>query len=257
MHEFGKIIADYALISNTTWDARQGPTFHDGHNASRIDHVFCSQDLHDARAKHSVYLNDAPFLPTDGPIHVPILCTIKKTSVLFSHYPTSKVTYQNKLKGREAWYNMTPDWHAFAHDTREAIGHMQPSTHHCPIDSLHTKVIDAFRAHFSIKPPDKECTVHVGMVKAKWHHRSQMQTIQCAGMHPSLQLKDILCRWMHAARFSRLKKMHTAWVHFRKKQIVETIIDDADRAAQPYDSFRLFQSIHKLTPKTRKRRVHL
>lgn len=254
--EFDQLIHDFALISNTTWDASQGPTFHHGSHASRIDHIFCSANLHDAVSKHSVFISNAPFLPADGPVHVPILCSFKRVSLPFQQ-KSHAVTYQQKLKGREAWYQCTADWTAFEQDVTRAIADLNNQCDTCPIDLLHHRTIEAYHVHFTPQPVQRELTVHVGMVKAKWHHRLQMKQKQSAGLRPANQLQDIFRRWMHAARHAKLTKMHNKWVGLRKRQLVQQVIDDADRAANQYDSFNLFRAVNRLTPKSRKRRVRL
>lgn len=137
-HELDRIIRDYGLISNTTWDSAQVPSFRDGSHASRIDRVFCSPNMHDALAKKACYIQHAPFLPLDGPVHVPIVCTFRKP--LFPpRQPSAHITYQQKIRGRHDWRRRTPTWQSFCSDAQAVIAQLplgRPRTCSVPLNTF-------------------------------------------------------------------------------------------------------------------------
>eukprot|EP00438_Fugacium_kawagutii_P001800 Skav235979 [mRNA] locus=scaffold592:230574:233068:- [translate_table: standard] len=85
--ELLRILLDYDLVSLTTWNAKDGPSYKHDTKSSRIDHVFCRRFQSDAQSKQAGYLSDAPFLPTNGPMHVPLLCTIPKPFIRYGGRP--------------------------------------------------------------------------------------------------------------------------------------------------------------------------
>lgn len=57
--------------------------------------------------------------------------------------------------------------------------------------------------------------------------------------------------------FILLNRAHKKWVLQSKKQRLLDAVHTADQAARAYDSFALFQTVNRFTPKSRKRRVQL
>lgn len=76
-------------------------------------------------------------------------------------------------------------------------------------------------------------------------------------LQPVVKLHHVMVRWFHVVRFQKLNQTHKKWVHQQKREKLHDAILNADQADRAYDSFALFQTVNKFTPKSRKRRVQL
>eukprot|EP00438_Fugacium_kawagutii_P007526 Skav231107 [mRNA] locus=scaffold2525:483158:488152:- [translate_table: standard] len=246
---------DHDLVSLSTWNAKSGPSFIHGSHSSRIDHVFCRRFQCDRPAKQACFVADAPFLPLDGPHHVPIICNLPKPFVRYGqkNHPR-KISHAQKLKCRTAWHDYTDDWDKFVQLSDGCISNIAAhDLNGCAIQNMHDALIDTFHECFPAQRTAKGTKGHAGLVSQKWHHHAMI----CKLKRRSFGIRQVFEFWHHVTAFRTLDKQHRKWVLHSKKQLMWEVIAEADKAARRHDSFSLFQLVHRFTPKTARRSMKL
>eukprot|EP00438_Fugacium_kawagutii_P020881 Skav228301 [mRNA] locus=scaffold209:323073:334141:- [translate_table: standard] len=256
-HEFTRIVRDHDLVSLTTWNAKDGPSFLNDTHGSRIDHIFGNRLIVDRDAKSCKYLTEVPFVPDSGPRHRPILSNLPRPRISYGRRASSThVTYQQKLKSRDALLQHQPTWTAFSTDVLHSVA--QISQHNelntCPLDHLHRDVQLAFHRHFPTHQRTCVEKVNHGIVRQKWdayHALKQFQLMQ-------MRLEPISVAfqlWSLVTIFRKHDRAHKKWVIDWKKTQIQDSIATADAAARAYDSFALYRTVNWFTPKTDRRKV--
>lgn len=229
---------EHDLISLTSWNAKQGPSFHHGTACSRIDHVFCRRQYSDEISKSTCYASAAPFLPLNGPIHVPMICSLPKPFVKFGTSSNHcAIRFQQKLRCRDSWKAQDALWHSFSEATVDCVAQMyewEPTG--CPIDRLHSQMIHCFQDHFppqSHRPTDSTLPIPV---RTKWQHHAKLIQLRSQPISPHM----IFRFWFHVAQFKKHDRAQKKLSIQRKKDQIWESIRQADEASTRHDAFHCF-----------------
>lgn len=256
--EFQRIIRDHTLVSLTTWNAKDGPTFRTDAAGSRIDHIFCNRGLADQSSKSCRYLTDARFMPDSGCRHMPLICILPRPKIKYNSTGSSQaISYQQKLRCREAWHQQTDQWNQFQRQTSADISNLRVSDgEQCPVEALRQKAQQAFHACFPRTARIHEAKCNEGILSAKWSHYHKIKSISLTDLmeHPLFRLFDT---WKHVVSFRKVDRSHKKWVFAWKKQQIQQSIDTADHAASAYNSFTLYRTVNLFTPRRDRRKVRL
>ena len=251
---FHDFLRRYNLTVLNSWDARSPPTFCHGYVASRIDYLIMRHADSDCYSKQVTYHQDADFLPLDGPMHIPMVCSVKKIPFIFTKAagrPTC--TYQQRMHCRAAWRHQNPTWITMMHDLETQIFYFQ-STHHCDytyIDDLHNTLMPTLQQHFPKIQRNPKHPVNSALIDSKWMHRRRLLSLD----DPTLL--NMYKAWYHYAKFRQLKKQHLNLAKDMKKQQKQDLLREVDQAAAIFDSFRVFQIINRYTPKQPTKKIRL
>ena len=88
-------------------------------------------------------------------------------------------------------------------------------------------------------------------MQAKWHH------YKVARGTCGTDLSAIFLKWFHIAQFWKLDRQHQRSVKTFKREQLNQMIDEAQRAFHLHDPYKLFRVINKRCPKIKHRRIHL
>lgn len=253
--ELTRIIVDHDLISLNSWNAQDGPTFCNDLASSRIDHVFCKRFQSDAASKQACFIKDAPFLPTSGPMHIPVICTIPRPFVRYGAKATKgPANYAQKVQCREAWQRGHPAWQTFAERTQHHVAKMSRTPpDQCPMEKFHHAMLTDFHVSFPAtraKPPQK---LSKHLIYNKWQHRKLMNTHGAS--LPSLF--HIFRFWHHFTCFKHRDREQKKWHQKAKQNRLWDTLREANEAANRHDAFSLYRIVNLFTPKQIRRRVKL
>ena len=256
-----QILRDYNLITLNTWNAKLGPTYMHGRQATRIDFVISKVGSVDSTAKYVKYLHDVPFLGSPGFGHVPILCSLPYSRIPPKGLKSLGFSFQDRQQCRAAWKLADFRWtslvkHAshiveqYSHEaTQEATGQLQ---------GLHDMIAPCLRRTImNIQDAPKPKTVdpvQIQILSNKWDHlRHARATVRS----DPRSLRHWFRCWIHLARFHAMDRSHRKFATQLRKQKMEEIICSARVAAMNHDSFRLHQIIRQFSPKAPQRRIQI
>ena len=253
MTTFSQIIHKHQLTVLNGWNAQNGPTYHNGLTASRIDHFLMRVNEADGAVK---YLDHADIIPLNGAVHIPLYCTIKKfhfsykTPKSFSGY-----TYYQRQQCRIDWRTGAETWHQMMADTQSALCNMYCLPHQVDddIQLFHDTLKPGFLNSYpgKTKTPVPVPDLHEGMIQQKWYYHRQVQS------NTSLTLPALFHVWKCRSKYAALNRAHRLSTKQLKKQRFFDLLESVQRAANRHDSFEVHQIINKYTPKQPKKKIQL
>ena len=258
MGQFHAVIRAHNLVALNTFNAKLGPTYRQGTSSSRIDFFLTRIPLADGRAKQVVHVQDAPFLPIEHQGHVPMICLLKSFWIPPQHDSTrSGLSSQQQHCIREAFFHNTPAWRDFMElsGTRlqAFLQQAQPSDSDL-ISNLHNLATSCLHSSFaSAIMPRKQEPWHQNksIILDKWRHRELCRQLV------SVSLSHVVQAWFHMTRFQVLRRQHKRHAWIVRHQRFHMLLDEAQKAANCFDSHKLFQTINKFAPKQARRRVQI
>ena len=164
---------------------------------------------------------------------------------------------QQRDAGRRAYLDQSSTWQRFLHDSAPAIeSHLTQADSHDPelIPELHHIASKVYQSCFPCQPCQMTQPMDGtgrSLILDKWRHREKCKL-------PVLPTpRNVLRSWFHLARFQLLKRSYKQHAYQTRKQAFETILAEAQTAADNHDSFQLFRVINRFAPKMSKRRMQL
>ena len=255
MGRFHKILASHSLVALNTWDAKSPPTFSSSFQASRIDFFLMRSVDVDSWAQEVKYLPNAGFLPIAGPMHCPMMCSLRKIPYRHTRRDlVSSCTYQQRMNCRLTCQQKPDEWTHFMTDMKSSwdtfwTGTCYPDT---VIDDMHSALMPVFQNHFpKCAPEAPTACVTLSQAQTKWQHRHALFALK------GRRLSTIFQAWFHIARFQQLKRYHQQQARMAKRQKFQDLLAEVHRASTVHDSFTVFQAINKFTPKQLKKRIRL
>ena len=256
--QFLALVKTHNLVALNTWRYDLGPTFKGINGSSRIDFSFTRYPLADGCAKDVQYVSQAPFLDAPHYGHIPMVGQLRKFWIPpKADQTTAGISISQREAGRLAYVREAPEWTQFMHDSAGLIE--QHLTQADPRDSdfipkLHRIASKTFTACFpdsQTQPVMSSDDPGLPLILNKWRHRDM-------GLRSGLpSQRNVLQCWFHLARFQALKRLHKKHAYWMRQQRFETVLAQAQIAAEQHDSFQLFKVINRLAPKTSKRRLLL
>ena len=262
-HDAGKFLAllrYHGLVTLTTWNGSDGPTFVHGPHTSRIDHACVRKSHVDGIAKAPKYLWQAPFMGTTKHGHVPLLHQIALHWAQNTSMKQTGITKQQGLQAKLAMQAGSDQWSAYLQASSDV---MQTSltrvltSEHPECDNLtdfHHAVNKCFHSFFppmsaaNRQTPWKQTS---NTVLNKWQHRSQMLNIRsCTGA-------GVFRVWYHWSRFTILKRAHRRHAAQVRHANFCDMIQTAEIAAQKHDMHKMFSLINTHAPKAARRRIQI
>ncbi|CAL1156661.1 unnamed protein product [Cladocopium goreaui] len=254
-NRFMQVLRAGGLVALNTWDHKLGPTYIHQHSSSRIDYACTRSQFADGQAKDVHYLWTAPFLSPGHQGHVPIVCTLARYWIPPQHSRFG-LTPNQKERGRLAKLAAGPDWHTFLTATAEPVWHQFQSvltSGFSELHAIHETAIEhfaqAFPAISTVTKP--EPWQNNPYVLNKWQHRRLATTLTTHGLHSFFR------GWFHIAPFQCLKRAHRRHAALLRRQKFEEILQLANTAAMQHDTRKLFDIIHRFSPKVPRRKMQL
>ena len=255
MPRLHQLLVAHDLVALNTWNAQYPPTYQNKLTASRIDHFLMRRSESDERALDVKFYQDIGFLPLRGAHHVPMMCSIRKIPY---HKPPqqriSSCTYQQRLQCRSDWTRNSQTWRAFLQDwdihwNRFVTKPINPDT---VIDDMHSSLMPIFQTHFpKCQPTGPAMQPDKPLFQSKWRHKQALLQITAP------TCRNVLRAWFHASRFATLKRQQQRIAKERKRQRIHDLLSEVDNAAATHDSFRVFQAVHRFTPKNPHKRIRI
>ena len=255
-HHLQRILRSHGFLAVNTWHSKDPPTFQHGFRASRIDYFLMRKIEVDVHARAIQFFPNAGFLPISGPLHIPMSCTIRKIPYHKAMQPPfSSCTYHQRLQSRADWMQDNDTWQALQHQHCACWRDFLTRT--CPedtvIDDMHQALMPSFQFYYpknhNLKHPTP--AIFTQLFQSKWEDRKCLNDIT----RPTL--RGVFKAWFHAARFSLLKKLQFKISRERKRQKVIDLLHEVNQAAVQHDSFRIYQAVHRFTPKQPQKRIRL
>jgi len=255
---FLSIVRAHHLVALNTWSSKLGPSFHGCNGCSRIDFSFTRFSTADGCARDIQYLINAPFLECPHVGHFPLLGQLRKFWIPpQADQQTAGITMQQRDAGRRAYLDQSSTWQRFLHDSAPAIeSHLTQADSHDPelIPELHHIASKVYQSCFPCQPCQMTQPMDGtgrSLILDKWRHREKCKL-------PVLPTpRNVLRSWFHLARFQLLKRSHKQHAYQTRQQAFETILAQAQTAADNHDSFQLFRVSNRFAPKMSKRRMQL
>ena len=256
--QFSAIVKANHLSALNTWHPHRGPTFVQGKSCSRIDYCFTRVPLADGRSKDVQYLHSAPFLDCKHVGHVPLIGQLRKFWIPpVADDCTAGITSAQRDAGRLAFANNAAQWHQYLQDSRsrvDAFLHQVDPQDPTIFHQLHAVARDTFCAHFPVMKrvstgsPFETNRTHI---MNKWRHR------EACRKYTMPKFANFFRAWFHLARFQALKRIHKRHATLARQERVETIMHQAQQAADRHDTWKLFQVINRFCPKQPRIRVQI
>ena len=251
---FHDFLHKFDLTALNSWDAKAPPTFCHGHVASRIDFFLTRHADSDCYSKQITYHPDADFLPTSGPMHIPMICTVKKIPYVFTKAAGPLTcTYRQRLTCRAAWQHQDSNWMQMIHTLHSKLDHFQMQSHNPQdfIDNLHQTLMPTLQNFFPKTQRNRSEPQNTDLVESKWTHRRKLLEFT----HPNTS--NLFKARYHLTRFQCLKKAHNLHIKTMKKQQMHDLLREVDQAAAAFDSFHVFSIINRYTPKQPRKKIRL
>ena len=250
--QFTSLLRMHGLTALNTWDQGLGPTYVHAQQHSRIDFIITRKTVADGASKQVCYAWDAPFCSSHSG-HVPMIAQLRKTWYNARDLGDS-ITSKQIAKGYQAFRCNTDLWQQFITSMAQDIAHMDlaRTSDETFIPTLHAKAIQAYHLYFPHEPA--HCTTDqttTNLVMNKWTHRKHL--LQLDQTDP----KTILQAWFHLTRFRCLNRQSKRHAREVRQLRFQTVVEEAQQAAQRHDSHALFKLIHKYSPKQPRRRMQL
>ena len=238
------------------WNAKQGPTFHNGLMVSRIDFFITRTAEADGFSRDVKYLNDADILPQHGATHIPLLCCVRrfhfscKTQQSFSGF-----TYHQRMKCRLDWQRNAEIWNQMLDQTGQALQALcvHPEDHWDPVQTFHNHLGDTFHQFYPKheRIPCAPRDTNEDLIRQKWYYHRQIKN------NHSFTLRAIFHVWKCSSTYNKLNRAHRRQTKVNKKQRFFDLLRSVQTAADRHDSFEVHQIINKFTPKQPKKRIQL
>ena len=254
---FTALVKAHQLVALNSWNPSLGPTFSGVNGRSRIDFAFTRLPLADGHAKDIKYLNQASFLNIPHVGHFPILGQIRKMWIPpVADQRTAGISMQQRDLGRMAMMSSSPDWMAFLESASPIVHHLEQA---CPDDpnvipEMHRLASQLFRQCFPEQSRQMQASTQDAArdyILNKWRHRDLYRRVQLP------TIRNVFHSWFHMARFQFLSRSHKKHAFLIRKQRFETIMEQAQLAAQQHNSYQLFQVINRFAAKMPKRRLQI
>lgn len=252
MNSFNTILRKHTLTILNGWNAKQGPTFHNGLLVSRIDFFITRTADSDGFSRDVKYLHEADIVPLNGATHIPLMCCIRRYHFSYKIPQSfSGFTYHQRMKCRLDWQQGSETWsNMMAHTSRalQAVCvHRDASVD--PVQAFHDKLGASFQ-HFyptNVRIPHAPRINHEDLLQQKWYYHRQIKT------NRSLTLHAIFHVWKCSSKYNAITKTHKQKTKLAKKQRFFDLLTSVQKAADRHDSFEVHQIINKFPPSNPKR----
>ena len=257
---FSALLRFHGLTTLNTWSARDGPTYINGAQSSRIDYACARLSQTDGQAKRPRYMWNAPFMSSHKHGHVPMIHQIPLHWIRAGHPKVGGISRQQYQQAHAAFQEHEDRWYEFlqhgATVMTEELQKVWSSGCASPSDlsSLHDAVNHCFQAHFPPTRPPKKVTPwtrSVNVILTKWQHRERLLNIKtCTGA-------GVFRAWFHLTRFAILKRQHRRHSAQIRRNLFQSIVQSAQEAAQKHDMHRMYSLINRYAPKSTRRRPQI
>lgn len=247
MTTFHALLRKFHLTILNGWNAKLGPTFHNGLMVSRIDFFITRTAEADGFSRDVKYLHSADIVPLAGATHVPLMCCIKKFQFSYRSKQSHGFTYQQRLRCRLDWQRGSATW-----DCRQVVCD-NTATHRDPVQTFHDQLGERFHYFYPKNEtlPRTPKPSHEDIIQQKWYYHRQVKNNQ------SLTLPAIFHVWKCRSKCSQLTREHRRLTKTFKRQRFFDLLTAVQGAAERHDSFEVHQIINKFTPKQPKKKIQL
>jgi len=254
-----EFLQKFQLTILNSWNAKNPPTFEHCYTASTIDHMMMRIADTDAPAKDVKFITAAPFLPLTGAKHTPMICSIRKIPYAFTRQAhEAACTYQQRLRCRRAWQIQDESWQQFHSSFTQRFSEFITTPHDdCTlIDDMHNQMMPVFHHAF---PPEAQIPQPLSApnqdqrhaIQQLWHHRAGI--LQCM----QADVSSLFQVWFHYSRYKTMKRLQQRRTRLLKRQKLHDLLQEVAHASRCHDSFAVYQTIRKYTPKQPLKRIRL
>lgn len=254
-----EFLQKYHLTILNSWNAKNPPTYDNQISASSIDHVIMRIADADASAKDVKHVAMAPFVPLTGARHIPLVCSVRKIPYAYTRTAHNNAcTYQQRLTCRRAWQMQDDQWHQFHHEFTTCFHDFTQQEHDdiTLIDDMHAFLYPVFTSSFPKErktqlPSSAPNAGQTHVIKSQWQHRAFIFSCQDTNLRTLFQV------WFHYGRYRALKRLHQRITRQLKKQKLQDLLAEVAHASIRHDSFAVYQTIRKYTPRQPLKRIRL
>ena len=258
-HVFMEFLQKFHLNILNSWNAKNPPTFEHSFAASSIDHMIMRIADTDATAKDVKFITAAPFLPLAGARHTPMICSVRKIPYVFTRKAQANVcNFQQRLRCRRSWQAQDATWQQFHSSFTQRFHEFSLQQHDGStlIEDMHHHLLPMFHQVFpkesNIAQPLSAPNRDQGQViQQLWKHRT------CVAQCQTVELKSLFQVWFHFGRYRQLKRLQQRRTRQLKHQKMQDLLLEVAHASSRHDSFAVYQTIRKYTPKQPMKRIRL
>lgn len=241
-----QLLNDFQLVALNTWTPDLGATSFAPSGSSRIDYIMVRYRDADSHAKQVGLLTNAPYVPS-GAYHIPMITSVNHK--YFRQPRTSHRRFPRQVRDLciNEYRQETVHWQCCENGINYAL-RQAPDLQ--DLEDIYQILSQGLMHYFK---PDKSSSspTKSGFAVQKWEHYAKL----CQPGTPDL--KTLFIRWKHFSLFQKMDKMHTRWIKQIKLTKIKQLTQEAQKAFQHHDSFRLFHAVSRACPKHKTKRVHL